>query len=52
MDDVVIQVGWQREPSLLHMAWAAQWLQYSQKLSQRLAEPALVVPIFEKQVSL
>ena len=45
------QVGWQqRTPSLMPLAWAAQWLHYASDLKRRLAAPALVVPVFEQQV--
>ena len=38
-------------PSLQHLSWAAQWLQYQGDLSQRLQEKdTLVVPIFENEV--
>ena len=49
-DNRLQQVGWQREPSLMHLAWAAQWLQYRANLSTRLDSPALVIPIFEQKV--
>ena len=49
-DNRLQQVGWQRQASLMPLAWAAQWLHYAQGLKQRLQAPALVVPVFEKQV--
>lgn len=51
-DNRLQQLGWQREPTLMHLAWAGQWLHYTAGLKRRLAEPALVLPIFEKQVRL
>ena len=39
-------------PSLQHLSWAAQWLQYQEGLSKRLQEEdTLVVPIFEDEVN-
>ena len=49
-DNRLQQVGWQRQASLVPLAWAAQWLQYAHRLKQRLQAPALVVPVFENQV--
>ena len=51
-DNRLQQLGWQRQPTLMHLAWAAQWLHYAANLSERLQEPALVVPVFERQVCL
>jgi len=48
----VQEVGWVKFPSLQHLSWAAQWLEYRQGLSRRLEEDkdTLVVPIFEDEV--
>jgi hypothetical protein len=43
------EVGWMKQPTAMHLAWAAQWMAYSARLRTRLAEPALVVPVFEDQ---
>ena len=45
------EVGWLKFPKLMHIGWAAQWLQYEAELRTNLSEPALVVPVFEEQVS-
>lgn len=44
------EVGWQKFPTLMHVVWEAQWLVYMQQLRQRLAGPALTVPVFEDVV--
>lgn len=46
------QTGWMKAPSLQYLSWAAQWLKYTQGLQTRLAQEALVIPVFESQVSL
>ena len=47
------EVGWVKFPSLQHLSWAAQWLQYQEDLSKRLQEKdTLVVPIFENEVNI
>lgn len=44
------EVGWLKFPKLMHIGWAAQWLQYEAKLRANLSRPALVVPIFDEEV--
>ena len=44
------QLGWQKFPTLLHLAWGAQWLDYSLRLAANLSRPALVLPVFHHQV--
>lgn len=44
------EVGWLKFPKLMHIGWAAQWLQYETELRMNLSLPALVVPIFEEKV--
>ncbi|KAK9835916.1 hypothetical protein WJX74_010910 [Apatococcus lobatus] len=44
------EVGWQKFPTLMHVVWEAQWLVYMQELRQRLAFPALIVPVFQDVV--
>lgn len=46
----LLEAGWQKFPSLLHLVWAAQWEEYKRGLEARLQQPALVVPVFERQV--
>ena len=46
------ELGWMKFPRLMHLGWAAQWLQYEAELRANLSRPALVVPIFEEEVSL
>lgn len=47
------EVGWLQIPYLIHLAWAAQWLQYTSKLHKRLrrededGQGSLVIPLFE-----
>ena len=45
------EVGWLKFPKLMHIGWAAQWLQYEAELRTNLSQPALVVPVFKEQVS-
>ncbi len=44
------EMGWLKFPKLMHIGWAAQWLQYETELRANLSRPALVVPIFREQV--
>lgn len=44
------EVGWLKFPKLMHIGWAAQWLQYEAELQANLSKPALVVQIFKEQV--
>jgi hypothetical protein len=45
----LVEVGWLKFPSLLHVVWAAQWQDYLEALQRRLdAQPALVVPVFDR----
>ncbi|BDA49567.1 hypothetical protein COCOBI_14-1860 [Coccomyxa sp. Obi] len=44
------EVGWLKFPKLMHIGWAAQWLQYETELRANLSRPALVVPIFKEQI--
>lgn len=39
------QVGWQKQPLLMHLGWAASYLDYVASVEASLAEPALTVPI-------
>eukprot|EP00884_Botryococcus_braunii_P002886 jgi/Botrbrau1/12599/Bobra.0169s0127.1 len=43
------QVGWEKFPTLMHLAWAAQWFEYTTELQNNLTKPALVVPVFRHQ---
>ncbi len=43
------EVGWMKQPTAMHLAWATQWMAYNGRLRARLAEPAFVVPVFEDQ---
>ena len=45
------EVGWQKFPTLMHVVWEAQWLVFMQRLRNRLAAPALTVPVFDNVVS-
>ena len=46
----LFEVGWLKFPSLLHVAYTAQWEEYLAALERRLARPALEVPVFERAV--
>lgn len=44
------EVGWQKFPRLMHLAWGAQWLDYTHRLAANLSRPALELPVFRHQV--
>lgn len=44
------EVGWQKFPRLMHLAWGAQWLDYTARLAANLSRPALTLPVFQHQV--
>ena len=44
------ELGWIKFPKLMHLGWAAQWLNYEARLKAQLARPALDVPIFKEAV--
>ena len=44
------EVGWEKFPTLMHAAWAAQWLDYERRLAARLALPAVTLPVFHDEV--
>ncbi|GMH55579.1 hypothetical protein TrLO_g4779 [Triparma laevis f. longispina] len=47
----LLEVGWEKIPTLKMLGWAAQWLEYKSNLDNKLAEEeALVVPIFEEDL--
>ncbi|KAK9821321.1 hypothetical protein WJX81_001912 [Elliptochloris bilobata] len=41
------ETGWQAFPTLMHLGWAAQWLEYEAELRANLSKPALTVPVFK-----
>ena len=44
----LLEIGWEKLPTLQMLGWAAQWLEYKSALDTTLSsEEALVVPIFE-----
>ena len=43
------ELGWIKFPKLMHLGWAAQWLQYEARLKANLTRPALEVPVFKEQ---
>ena len=43
-------LGWVTFPKLMHLGWAAQWLEYEGRLRANLSCPALEVPIFKEAV--
>jgi len=45
------ELGWIKFPKLMHLGWAAQWLQYEARLKANLSRPAMEVPIFKEAVS-
>lgn len=47
---LLAEVGWEKDPTLMHLAWAAQWLDYAAELRTNLSQPALVVPVFEDAI--
>lgn len=51
-DMELAELGWTTFPKLMHLGWAAQWLEYEGRLKANLSRPALVVPIFREAVSL
>ena len=50
-DMELAELGWIKFPKLMHLGWAAQWLQYEARLKANLTRPALEVPIFKEQAS-
>ena len=46
----LIELGWTKWPSLLHLAWQGQWQNYLHNLQANLSKPALTVPVFVNQV--
>lgn len=45
----LIELGWSKWPSLMHLAWQGQWQHYLQHLHANLSRPALTVPVFVNQ---
>ncbi|DBA77212.1 TPA: hypothetical protein ACH3X1_009783 [Trebouxia sp. C0004] len=45
----LIELGWSKWPSLMHLAWQGQWQHYLQHLHAKLSRPALTVPVFVNQ---
>eukprot|EP00887_Chlorella_sp_A99_P003150 scaffold9.g3150.t1 len=44
----LVELGWQKFPSLQHLVWAAQWQDYLERLDARLeSTPARVVPVLQ-----
>ena len=50
-DMELAELGWVTFPKLMHLGWAAQWLEYEGRLKANLSRPALEVPIFKEKVS-
>lgn len=50
-DGRLAELGWVKLPTLMHLAWGAQWLDYTRRLSADLSRPALTLPVFENQAS-
>ena len=46
----LIELGWSKWPSLMHLAWQGQWQVYLANLRANLSRPALTVPVFSHQV--
>jgi hypothetical protein len=44
------EVGWEKFPTLMHAAWAAQWLDYERRLAARLILPAVTLQVFHDEV--
>ena len=51
-DMELAELGWTKYPKLMHLGWAAQWLQYEARLKANLTQPALEVSIFKEQARL
>ncbi len=51
-DMELAELGWVTFPKLMHLGWAAQWLEYEGRLKANLSRPALEVPIFKNKVSI
>ncbi|CAL5224693.1 g7419 [Coccomyxa viridis] len=49
-DMELAELGWVTFPKLMHLGWAAQWLEYEGRLKANLSRPALEVPIFKNQI--
>ena len=49
-DMELAELGWTTFPKLMHLGWAAQWLEYEGRLRANLSRPALEVPIFKETV--
>ncbi len=47
----LIELGWSKWPTLMHLAWQGQWQHYLQHLRANLSRPALTVPVFVNQVT-
>lgn len=46
----LIELGWSKWPTLMHLAWQGQWQDYLHNLQANLSKPALTVPVFANQV--
>ena len=42
------EVGWEKYALLQMVSWEAAWLDYTRELHQRLMEPAMVIPVFDR----
>ena len=51
-DMELAELGWVTFPKLMHLGWAAHWLEYEGRLKANLSRPALEVPIFKEKVGL
>ena len=49
-DMELAELGWIKFPKLMHLGWAAHWLQYEARLKANLSRPALEVPVFKEEV--
>lgn len=50
-DGRLAELGWVKLPTLMHLAWGAQWLDYTRRLSANLSQPALTLSVFKQQAS-
>ena len=48
----LIELGWSKWPTLMHLAWQGQWQRYLHQLQANLSRPDLEVPVFTNQVLL
>ena len=44
----LVEVGWEKYPTLMVLTWEAQWINFVAELARNLSEPALVIPVMDR----